>query len=79
MDEVAARILRGHPGSVVLFKELPMTNQVGKQVNKTATRNPQPATRNPRVDRFDVSGVASDITELVSTSNTRARPSCWPS
>lgn len=32
MDEVARSILRRHPGSVVLFKELPMTDQVGKQV-----------------------------------------------
>lgn len=32
MDQVAAKILRGHPGSVVVFKELPMTAWVGKQV-----------------------------------------------
>lgn len=32
MDEVALGILHRHPGSVVLFKELPMTDQVGKQV-----------------------------------------------
>ena len=32
MDQVARGILQRHPGSVVLFKELPMTDQVGKQV-----------------------------------------------
>jgi len=32
MDQVAHGILQRHPGSVVLFKELPMTDQVGKQV-----------------------------------------------